>query len=122
MMVHRKATAGSDRIVGHLVLPGPLASGKAKVSVSLIDATMADQPASVVAKTEFVIENNTDNTIEFVLNAARCPTKRRWLFDATVTADEEGRLMPGDFVLTRSIVYVDPVRSADIVLDLERVT
>lgn len=122
-MTDPRATAGKSRIVGHLVLPGPLVSVTANVTVSLIDATMADKPASVVAKTEFLVKKkNTENTIGFVLEASARPPESRWLFDATVTADEKGHLAPGDFVLTRSIAYDDRKPSARIVLYLQRVT
>lgn len=121
-MVHRRAATGKSRIVGHLVLPGPILSRTAKVSVSLIDATFSDMASSVVAKTEFLVENNIGNTIEFVLETAARPSKSRWLFDATVTADDKGHLATGDFVLTHSIAFDGPESSADVVLILEQVT
>lgn len=122
MMARPRTTSGRSCIVGHLVLPGPLVSSTAKVSISLIDATMADKPASVIAKTEFQVEKNTENRIGFVLEAPPRPLKSRWLFDATVTADEKGHLAPGDFVLTRSVAYDDLEPSTRIVLVLQRVT
>ncbi len=121
-MVRQKSNDDRNSIVGHLVLPGPLESSTAKVSISLIDASMADKPASIVAKTEFQVKKGTNRKIDFTLVVPTRTVKSRLLFDATVTADDEGHLAPGDFVLAHSVEYSILEPSARITLVLQRVT
>jgi hypothetical protein len=110
-------------VQGVLVLPDALPARPSWVSVSLIDATLADAAARVLATTTFASASVGAHEIPFRLGPLpRRHGRRRWLFDASVTADPAGRLSAGDYVLGRAVEW--PARGApnEIRLMLEKVT
>lgn len=108
---------------GHILLPGPLPGPEAQVSLSLIEAGLADDAARVLTRQSFAISGLVSGPIEFRLEAPREKLPReRWLLDAAVTADATGRLAPGDYVLDHSVEWRDRQSTQPVKLVLKRVT
>ena len=108
---------------GYIFLPGSLPGPEAQVNVSLIEAGVADNAATVLVRQSFTVSGPVSRPIEFQLEVPREKLPReRWLLDATVTADAAGRLAPGDYVLDHSVAWHDHLSAQPIKLALKRVT
>jgi uncharacterized lipoprotein YbaY len=116
-------TTNGDSIDGIVVLPGATAPRALRISVSLVDATMADAPAAVIAETTFEGKASATNEIAFRLGPIpRRPPNRRWLFDASATSDPAGQLRPGDYVLGSSVEWPGEYAPKPVRLMLQKVT
>lgn len=110
------------RMSGKLILPGPLPATAARVSVALVDATLADAPAAVLSETTFTARAPLAAPITFDLALPPDrPAGRRWLVAATVTADPQGRLARGDYILGRAIEYPESGAAGPMTLSLEHI-
>ena len=93
-------------IEGDLILPGELPADSARAHVSVVDATYADTAAAVLAEADIVLNSHVQGAVHFRLQLPQeVPANRRWLFDATVTADPSGSLAAGDYVLDRAVEW-----------------
>jgi uncharacterized lipoprotein YbaY len=108
---------------GFLLLPGPPPAQPGRVHVSLIDATMADAAATVLAETALTQIAPPSGRLPFrlTLPQQRRPG-RRWLFDAKFTADPSGVLAEGDYVLARAVEWPPDGGDQPITLELVRVS
>ncbi len=111
-------------IRGCLVLPDALPGTSSRITVSLVDATHADAPAAVLAQTVLQVEAlQSGPIIDFCLDdVPPRPPRRRWLFDATATADRGGQLRTGDYVLAHAVEYTGPPDSTLVRLRLKRIS
>jgi Type III secretion system lipoprotein chaperone (YscW) len=110
-------------ICGYLVLPGPSPAETARASVSLIDATSADAAGKVLTETVFILPAPHTGPVPFRLSLPlQRSSARRWLYDASVTADLSGRLAAGDYVLGHTVECLDGHEDQPVQLNLERVT
>lgn len=114
--------AGKRCIRGQLVVPGALPAASSRATVSLIDATHVDAPATVLAKAVIRVASPQSGPIDFYLEGLPDrPAKRRWLFNAAVTADPDGDLSVGDYVLGDAVAYPEQPDSAPVLLNLQRI-
>jgi hypothetical protein len=112
----------SGCIRGKLVLAGPLPATSSCATVSLIDATYTDEPATVLARVVLRVASLVSGTIDFCLGALpHRPARRRWLFDAVVTADCDGQLRAGDYVLDYAVEYPEQPDRSPVLLNLKRI-
>src|ERR1700741_1725175 len=110
-------------IEGDLILPGNPSPGLARAHVSLVDATYTDKAASVLAETDIALEPHMQAPVHFRLELPQeMPANRRWLFDATVTAEPGGALAEGDYILDRAVEWVEKASHDHFRLHLIRVT
>jgi uncharacterized lipoprotein YbaY len=110
-------------IEGDLILPGELPADSARAHVSLIDATYADAASAVLAEADIALDSHVQGPVHFRLALPQeMPANRRWLFDATVTADPSGSLAAGDYVLDHAVEYAEGRDSRHVRLYLVRVT
>jgi uncharacterized lipoprotein YbaY len=118
-----KRSAGTRCIHGRLVLPGGLPAKLSRAAVSLIDASYADASATALAETVLQVTAPLSGPIEFCLGGVppREPPRRRWVFDATVTADRDGHLAAGDYVLAHTVEYLERPRRGPVSLRMQRV-
>lgn len=113
-----------EPISGVLLLQGTPPAGAVYVRVALRDASRADAPSTELAVLKFRLPGPVPQRIPFLLQPPPMGPQPhgRWLFDATVSRRAGGHLAPGDFVLARSIEYLQGASASAVDLPLDSVT
>lgn len=113
-------------IIGELVFAErPTLPATAVAVVKLLDVSLADAPATVVA--EHLLRNiaadaNAGRPLPFVLSAAAPDPQASYIVSAHVDCANDGRVSPGDYLTMESypvLTYGHPTR---VIITVRRVT
>lgn len=97
---------------------------EAKIYVRLLDTSMADAPAVLVAEQvlrESVEEVNRSGKVSFRLRGGPIDASRDYTVSVLVDVDDDGRVGHGDFINTQSYPVLTRGHSDSVSIQVERV-